>query len=119
MSKWKAKIFDISSIGIADVLSSGIASIFWLYIATTIGPEKYGEITYLLSIATLASGLSLLGSNYTLMIYSAKKNSNSINIISFNINCRICSCINSIFLFCRYRIKFNNFRIYYFSISYI
>ena len=73
MSKWKAKIFDISSIGIADVLSSGIASIFWLYIATTIGPEKYGEITYLLSIATLASGLSLLGSNYTLMIYSAKK----------------------------------------------
>jgi len=73
MSKWKKKIFDISSIGIADIFSAGIAAIFWLYIATTIGPEDYGEITYLLSIATLASGLSLFGSNYTLLVYSAKK----------------------------------------------
>jgi len=73
MSKWKAKIFDISSIGIADILSAGIAAIFWLYIAAIIGPENYGEITYLLSIAALASGLSLFGSNYTLMVYSAKK----------------------------------------------
>ncbi|QLH02199.1 hypothetical protein C5F47_00675 [Nitrosopumilus cobalaminigenes] len=73
MSKWKKKIFDISSIGVADILSAGIAAIFWLYIAATIGPEDYGEITYLLSIAALASGLSLFGSNYTLMVYSAKK----------------------------------------------
>lgn len=67
------KIIDISSIGIADLLSAGIAGIFWFYIASILGPENYGEITYLLTIATLASGISLLGSKYTLMVYSAKK----------------------------------------------
>ena len=56
------KIIDISSIGIADLLSAGIAGIFWFYIASILGPENYGEITYLLTIATLASGISLLGS---------------------------------------------------------
>ena len=69
----KKKIIDISSIGIADLLSAGIAGIFLFYIASILGPENYGEITYLLTIATLASGISLLGSKYTLMVYSAKK----------------------------------------------
>lgn len=73
MDSIRKKIVDISSIGIADILSAGIAGIFWFYIASMVGPENYGEITYLLSIATLASGLALLGSNYTLMVYSAKK----------------------------------------------
>jgi O-antigen/teichoic acid export membrane protein len=73
MDSRRKKIIDISSIGIADILSAGIAGIFWFYIASMLGPENYGEITYLLSIAALASGLSLLGSNYTLMVYSAKK----------------------------------------------
>jgi O-antigen/teichoic acid export membrane protein len=73
MDSIRKKIIDISSIGIADILSAGIAGIFWFYIASMVGPKNYGEITYLLSIATLASGLALLGSNYTLMVYSAKK----------------------------------------------
>jgi len=73
MDSIRKKIVDISYIGIADILSAGIAGIFWFYIASMVGPENYGEITYLLSIATLASGLALLGSNYTLMVYSAKK----------------------------------------------
>jgi O-antigen/teichoic acid export membrane protein len=73
MSKWKAKIFNISHIGIADFASKGIGVIFWLYMASVLGPEKYGNVAYLLSFATLASGISLFGSNYTLMVYSAKK----------------------------------------------
>lgn len=73
MDKIKGKIFDISSIGIADFASKGIAVIFWLYMASTLGPEKYGGITYLLSFAALASGISMFGSNITLMVYSAKK----------------------------------------------
>ena len=67
------KIIDISSIGIADLLSAGIAGIFWFYIASILGPENYGEITYLLTIATLASGISLLGSKYTLMVYYQRR----------------------------------------------
>ena len=53
------KIKDISSIGLADILSKAIASIFWFYIASQLGPENYGELTYLISIASLASGLSI------------------------------------------------------------
>lgn len=70
---FKKKLIDISSIGTADILASGIAALFWFYIASTLGPEDYGNVTYLISIASLASGISLFGSNYTLMVYSAKK----------------------------------------------
>jgi len=73
MDSRRKKILDISSIGIADALSVGIAGIFWFYIASTLGPENYGEIMYLVSIATLVSGLSIFGSNFTLVVYSAKK----------------------------------------------
>ena len=38
-----------------------------------LGPETYGHITYALSIAGLASTISLLGASNTLTIYTAKK----------------------------------------------
>ena len=73
MDNIKKKIFDISVIGISDILASAIAAVFWLYMASILGPENYGHLSYLLSIAALASGLSLFGSNYTLLVFSAKK----------------------------------------------
>jgi len=66
-------IFEFSSIGITTVFSSVIAAIFWFYIASEIGPESYGELTYLISIASLVSGLALFGTNETIMVFSAKK----------------------------------------------
>ena len=50
MSNIKKKILDISSIGIADGLGMGIAAFFWFYIASELGPENYGELSFLLSI---------------------------------------------------------------------
>lgn len=73
MSNIKKKFLDISAIGIADIVSSAVAALFWLYMASVLGPEDYGQLTYLLSIAALASGLSLFGSNHTLLVFSAKK----------------------------------------------
>lgn len=73
MDKINKKILDISHIGVADFASKGIAAIFWLYMASVLGPENYGNVIYLLSFATLASGISIFGSNYTLLVYSAKK----------------------------------------------
>lgn len=69
----KRKIFDISSIGISDTIGTGIAAIFWFYIASTIGPESYGELTFLISIAALVAGITLFGSGPTLMVFPAKK----------------------------------------------
>ncbi|MGH2566153.1 MAG: hypothetical protein ACRDE5_16665, partial [Ginsengibacter sp.] len=73
MNKFRSKILDISSIGVADIISSAIAAIFWLYFATVLGPHSYGQITYLLSIAGIIGGIAAFGSNQTLMVLSAKK----------------------------------------------
>jgi O-antigen/teichoic acid export membrane protein len=67
------KIKDISSIGLADILSKAIASIFWFYIASLLDPSFYGEISYVFSIAGISSALALLGSSNTVTIYVAKK----------------------------------------------
>ncbi len=68
----KELLSNLTSIGIADVSAKGISAIFWLYIAAILGPEGYGEITYFLSIAIIASNVALLGSVNTIIVYTAK-----------------------------------------------
>lgn len=66
------KIKDISAIGSADIIGSAVSAGFWFYLATLIDAGEYGEISYFLSIAQIASGVSLLGATNTLVVYSAK-----------------------------------------------
>ena len=70
MDNIKKKIFDISSIGITDGVSAGIAGMFWFYIASELGPENYGEITFLISIAAqvLGIGISVIALNLAMYI---------------------------------------------------
>ena len=60
------------SIGFADIVGTGISSLFWLYIASQLNPETYGEVIYFISIAGLAQMVSLLGSSNALTVYTAK-----------------------------------------------
>ena len=60
------------SIGFADIVGSAISGLFWLYIASQLNPEIYGELIYFISIAGLAQMVSLLGSSNTLTVYTAK-----------------------------------------------
>ncbi len=60
------------SIGFADIVGSGISSLFWLYIASQLNPEIYGEVIYFISVAGLAQMVSLLGSSNALTVYTAK-----------------------------------------------
>ena len=60
------------SIGFSDILGAGISSLFWLYMATVIGPESYGELFYYFAIGNIAASVSLLGSKNTLMVYVPK-----------------------------------------------
>ena len=73
MGNIKNKILDISSVGLTDMTGTAIVAVFWFYIASQLGPENYGELTYLISIASLASGIALFGSNYTVWVMAAKK----------------------------------------------
>lgn len=68
MNKLKA----LTSIGLADIIGSGISAIFWFYLATLIEPSQYGEIHYFIGIATIASVISLFGTQNTLVVYTAK-----------------------------------------------
>ncbi len=63
---------DLSSLGIANAGGSAISAIFWFYLASIMGPEQYGEISYLIAIAGIASVFCLFGSGYTLIVYTAK-----------------------------------------------
>ena len=60
------------SIGFADVIGSGISGLFWLYIASQLNPDVYGEIIFFISIAGLAQLASLVGSSNALTVYTAK-----------------------------------------------
>lgn len=63
---------DLTSIGIANIVSSGISGLFWFYLAALIGTEGYGELSYLLAIAGIASTIASIGSGYTTIVYTAK-----------------------------------------------
>jgi len=60
------------SIGFADIVGSIISGLFWLYIASQLNPDAYGEVIYFISIAGLAQMVSLLGSSNALTVYTAK-----------------------------------------------
>ena len=40
---------DLQYVGIANLVTKGIAGIFWLYIATLMTVESYGQISYLIA----------------------------------------------------------------------
>lgn len=67
-----AEIKNLASVGIADIAGAGIAAIFWLYMATLLNSEQYGEIHYFLGIAGLAYAISLIGTQNTIIVFTAK-----------------------------------------------
>ena len=62
----------ISFLGVAHVIPTLIAASFWFYIASLIGDEAYGELTYYLTIAGIGSTVTLLGTPTALNVYAAK-----------------------------------------------
>ncbi len=63
----------VSIIGSSDIASSIIGAVFWLYLASLLGAESYGQLSYFLSIASIASTASLLGTENAISVYIAKK----------------------------------------------
>ena len=64
---------DVSTIGIVDISTNIISAIFWLFVASTLGAEKYGEISYFIAIASIASTAALLGTENIMTVLTAKK----------------------------------------------
>ncbi len=62
----------LTIIGTTDVIGNAISAVFWLYLASLLGTENYGQLSYFLAIAGIASTLSLTGAGNTLIVYTAK-----------------------------------------------
>ena len=60
------------SIGIADIIGAGISSLFWIYMATIMEAESYGEVFYFFAIGNIAASFALLGSKNTIMVFVPK-----------------------------------------------
>ena len=63
---------NISVLGSSTIVGNGITSIFWIYLADLLGAEKYGELGYLMAIATIVSNVCLVGGTWSMTVYTAK-----------------------------------------------
>jgi len=63
----------LTAIGSANLVATASLALFWLFMASVLDVEDYGEISYLLSIATIAGTIALLGAGNTLVVYRAKQ----------------------------------------------
>tara|TARA_Y100000590_G_scaffold115951_1_gene132335 strand:+ start:27865 stop:29007 length:1143 start_codon:yes stop_codon:yes gene_type:complete len=75
----------IITIGLGDIVGSGITVIFWLYLASIVNPDEYGQIHYIISIATFTSTFTLLGTGNALIVFIAKNKDVVKSLISFSI----------------------------------
>ena len=78
MTEWEnikniiKKSRNLTILGISDIIIKGISGIFWFYMAIELGAESYGQLSYFISIASIGSTVSLIGSSNTLTVYIAK-----------------------------------------------
>ena len=63
---------NISVLGSSTIVGNAISSIFWIYLADLLGAEKYGELGYLMAIATIVSNVCLVGGTWSMTVYTAK-----------------------------------------------
>ncbi len=69
---FKNKLKDLLSLGVLNISSSIIFSIFWLYLASILTKEEYGELGFFVSIASVGATISLLGLRSVIVVYESK-----------------------------------------------
>ncbi len=108
----KEKFKDLATLGLGNLISSGISGIFWFYIAALLGTKDYGVVSYYVSIASIASSISLLGAGGTIIVYGAKGEKVHATVYFVTL---IASIISSIVVF----FLFFNFGVSLFIIGYV
>ncbi|MDE1769765.1 MAG: hypothetical protein KGI28_04340 [Thaumarchaeota archaeon] len=86
----------LATIGIADIASNGIAAIFWFYMASLLGVDAYGKVSYFLAIGSIASTVSLVGASNMLSVYTAKNIKIEAPVFFISI---VAGCISSLVLY--------------------
>jgi O-antigen/teichoic acid export membrane protein len=63
----------IGIIGSTDILRNVLVGIFWLYVANILEPKEYGEISYLISIASIGAIFTGIATENVITVYAAKR----------------------------------------------
>jgi len=66
------KINNLLGLGSAEMTASVIVAFFWLFLASLLSKTEYGELGFLMSIANVASAISLLGARNTITVFESK-----------------------------------------------
>ncbi len=103
---------DLTILSLANLSSTGIGIIFWFYMTSLLGPEKYGELSYFIAIASIASVIASIGSGNMLIVYTSKgiKLQSSVFLIT-----GISGIVSSIVLF----VIFHNIGVSAYTLGYI
>jgi len=64
---------DVQHVGIGNIAGKVIVGIFWFYMATVLGSENYGQVSYLIALGSMGAAISMVGTSNTLIVYTAKK----------------------------------------------
>ena len=62
----------LATLGFGNIISAGISAIFWFYLASLLGAENYGQVSYFIAIASISSTISFLGAGNTIIVYTSK-----------------------------------------------
>ena len=63
---------DLGILGFSDIVGSGMTSILWFYLASIMSTESYGEIHFMIGIASTSSLISLLVTPTAVTVYVSK-----------------------------------------------
>jgi len=69
---FKNKLKELISLGFINLSSSVIFGIFWLYLASIMTKEEYGELGFLIAIANVGATISLFGIGTMVVVYETK-----------------------------------------------
>lgn len=67
-----SKTKDLAALTTSDLIGNGITAVMWLYLASIMDTQSYGELHFMLSIVGVAYLLSLFGSQTTITVYTSK-----------------------------------------------
>ena len=65
-------IKNLGIIGAGNIIGSAISALFWVFLASLLGAENYGELGYYISIAGIATSISFIGGPMAITVLTAK-----------------------------------------------
>ena len=104
---------DVQHVGIGNIAGKVIVGIFWFYMATVLGSENYGQVSYLIALGSMGAAISMVGTSNTLIVYTAKKSPYRIRSLFNCTNFRNHCCYSSLYIFVKHYCKHFCFWIYF------